>query len=157
MADQKDVRDLPSPLGVDFDLPRSKKGIFFNFLMKISHFGSIFAGLQGGPLMPEIPSSNKSSKIYLYEGRTLKPATFDPPHHRSQNPAWQGIFKASMFENALPSQVLGSRIWGVKCCWFLGAPLVYVYFARLVAGGNFWHQGASLQTCKNTPKMRNFH
>ena len=93
MADQKDVRDLPSPLGVDFDLSESKKCIFSNFLMKISHFWSIFAGLQGGPLMPDISSSNKSSKIYLYEGRTQKSATFDPPNPRSQNLARQSIFK----------------------------------------------------------------
>ena len=94
MADQKDVRDLPSPLGVDFDLSESKKCIFSNFLMKISHFWSIFAGTQGGSLMPEISSSNKSSKIYLSEGRTQKSATFDPPNPRSQNLARQGIFKA---------------------------------------------------------------
>ena len=94
MADQKDVRDLPSPLGVDFDLPGSKKCIFSNFLMKISHFWSIFAGLQGGPPMPEISSSNKLSKIYLSEGRTQKSATFDPPNPRSQNLARQGIFKS---------------------------------------------------------------
>ena len=93
MADQKDVRDLPSPLGVDFDLSGSKKCIFSNFLMKISHFWSIFAGTQGGSLMPEISSSNKSSKIYLSEGRTQKSATFDPPNPRSQNLARQGIFK----------------------------------------------------------------
>ena len=72
MADQKDVRDLLSPLGVDFDLLGSKKGIFPKFLMKIYHFWSIFKGLQGGPLILEISSSNKSSKIYLYEGRTQK-------------------------------------------------------------------------------------
>ena len=93
MAGQKDVRDLPSPLGVDFDLPGSKKCIFSNFLMKISHFWSIFAGLQGGPLIPEISSSNKLSKIYLSEGRTQKSATFDPPNPRSQILARQGIFK----------------------------------------------------------------
>ena len=93
MADQKDVRDLPSPLRVDFDPPGSKKCIYSNFLMKISHFWSIFAGLQGGPLMPEISSSNKSSKIYLYEGSTKKSATFDPPNPRSQNLARKSIFK----------------------------------------------------------------
>ena len=63
--------------------------------MKISHFWSIFAGLQGGPLMPEISSSNNSSKINLYEGRIQKSATFDPPNPRSQNLARQAIFKAS--------------------------------------------------------------
>ena len=94
MADQKDVRDLPSPLGVDFDLSESKKCIFSNFLMKISHFWSIFAGLQGGLLMPDISSSNKSSKIYLYEGRTQKSATFDPRNPRSQNLARRASFKA---------------------------------------------------------------
>ena len=92
MADQKDVRDLPNPLGVDFDLPGSKKCIFSNFLMKISHFWSMFAGLQGGPLIPEISSSNKSSKIYLSEGRNRKSATFDPPNPRSQNLARRAIF-----------------------------------------------------------------
>ena len=93
MADQKDVRDLPSPLGVDFDLPGSKKGIFSNFLMKISHFWSIFAGLQGDPPIPEISSSNSLSKIYLSERRTQKSATFDPPNPRPQILARQGIFK----------------------------------------------------------------
>ena len=77
MADQKVERDLPSPLGVDFDLPGSKKVNFSIFLMKNSHFLSIFADLQGGPLMPETSSSNKSSKIDLSEGRTQKSATFD--------------------------------------------------------------------------------
>ncbi len=85
MADQKDVRDLPSPLGVDFDLPGSKKGIFPEFLMKIYHFWSIFTGLQGDSVIPEISSSNKSGKIYLYEGCTQKSATFDPPNPRSQS------------------------------------------------------------------------
>ena len=84
MADQKVERDLPSPLGVDFDLPGSKKVNFSIFLMKISHFLSIFADLQGGPLMPETSSSNKSSKIDLPEGRTQKSATFDPSNPRSQ-------------------------------------------------------------------------
>ena len=78
MADQKDVRDLPSPLGVDFDLPGSKKGIFPKFLMKIYHFWCIFTGLQGGSVTPEISSSNMSGKIYLYEGCTQKSATLDP-------------------------------------------------------------------------------
>ena len=67
MADQKDVRDLPSPLGVDFDLPGSKKGIFPKFLMKIYHFWCIFKSLQGGSVTPEISSNNKSGKIYLCE------------------------------------------------------------------------------------------
>ena len=78
MADQKVERDLPSPLGVDFDLPGSKKVNFSIFLMKISHFLSIFADLQEGPLMLETSSSNNSSKIDLSEGRTQKSATFDP-------------------------------------------------------------------------------
>ena len=71
MADQKDVRDLPSPLEVDFDLPESKKGIFPEFLMKIYHFWSIFTGLQGGSVIPEISSSNKSGK-YTYMRGVLK-------------------------------------------------------------------------------------
>ena len=101
MVDQKDVRDLPSPLEVDFDLPGSKKGIFPEFLMKIYHFWSIFTGLQGDSVIPEISSSNKSGKIYLYEGSTQKSATFDTPNPRSQNIARQASFKPSSFENGL--------------------------------------------------------
>ena len=83
MADQKDFRDFPRPLEVDFYLPGSKKDIFPEFLMKISHFWSIFTGLQGGPLIPEISFSNKSGKIYLYGGALknrlhLTPQILDP-------------------------------------------------------------------------------
>ena len=94
MADQKVERDLPSHLGVDFDLPGSKKVTFSIFVMKTSHFLIIFAGLRGGPLVPEIASSNNSSKMDLFEGRTKKSETFDPPNPRSQDLVRQGIFKA---------------------------------------------------------------
>ena len=89
-----------------------KKAFFPIFLMKISHFWSIFAGLQGALLILEISSSNKSSKIYLYEGRTQKSATFDPPNPRSQTLARQAIFKPWSLKNSLSSYVLRSRIWG---------------------------------------------
>ena len=87
MADQKVERDLPSPLRVDFDFPESKKVTFSFFLMKISHFSGFFIGSQEGPQMPEISSSNRSSKIDLSEGRTKKSATFDPQNPRFPNPA----------------------------------------------------------------------
>ena len=93
----------PQPTGNRFWPPRIEKSIFSNFLMKISHFWSIFACLQGGPLIPEISSSNESSKIYLYEGRTQKSATFEPPNPRSQNLTGRAIFKAWRFENGLSS------------------------------------------------------
>ena len=60
MADQKDVRDLPSPLGVDFDLPGSKNINFSDFLVRISHFFNFFCGPFGGsPTSPLRETENK--------------------------------------------------------------------------------------------------
>ena len=77
----------PQPSVSRFWFPRIEKSHFFIFLMKISHFSGFFIGSQEGPQMPEISSSNRSSKIDLSEGRTKKSATFDPQNPRFPNPA----------------------------------------------------------------------
>ena len=75
----------PQPTGSRFWPPRIEKRHFPEFLMKIYHFWSIFTGLQGDSVIPEISPSKKSGKIYPYEGCTQKSATFDPPNPRPTN------------------------------------------------------------------------
>ena len=78
MADQKDVRHLPSPLRVDFGHPESKNTILNQFRMKNSFFTLFFREDSEGFQVSEISTSNKSGKIGLCEVRAQKSATFDP-------------------------------------------------------------------------------
>ena len=78
MADQKDVRHLPSPLRVDFGHPESKNTILNQFRMKNSFFTLFFREDSESPQVSKISASNKSGKIDLFEERTKKSAIFDP-------------------------------------------------------------------------------
>ena len=88
MADQKDVRHLPSPLQVGFGHPESKNSILNRFWVKNAFLRSFSRMNQRDPQVSEISASNKSGKIGLYEVRAQKSATFDP-----QNLVWDLIFK----------------------------------------------------------------
>ena len=132
MADQKDVRHLPSPLRVDFGHPESKNTILNQFRMKNSFFTLFFREDSESLQISEISASNKSGKIGLYEVRAQKSATFDPPKPRPQNLVWDLIFKAChislifwIFDS--PQNVDGDP----------SAEMFFVKFSKMVRKNNF--------------------
>ena len=103
---------------------RIEKRHFFQFFNEDFSFLEYFCRSAGGPLIPEISSSNKLSKIYLSEGRTQKLATFDTPNTRSQILARQAVLTEFKVWKCLAELGFGIEdLGGVKCCCFLGAPI----------------------------------